>query len=167
MRQLHYTLVVILASLLVSSSVAQSNCPNITAELLNELGDGTTPIDVQDFKITCSPPDRTVGRFATVVTTHSRIGSSSREHAFIKLQCTDGGWVVTSFMTVKSDLSVEDRITHCAECIDEATFNSREYPINPPNRLEYNKDTHCLSKLMCKLHRRHCYVGCWAPRGAH
>ncbi|CAI8013545.1 hypothetical protein GBAR_LOCUS8571, partial [Geodia barretti] len=162
MRQLHYTLAVILASLLPASSVAASSCPNFTKELLEDLlSNEARKITIANDETLCDNDQQLTSdaeRAATVIIEYSCSGEdcvvTGHDYALVDIRCIDGIWNEESFAPRQSDLyglvSTGGIIPNsCADCIDMTTLMNRDYPRNPPGNLDYNETTHCLELPMC------------------
>ena len=71
----------------------------------------------------------------------------------LDIVCRDGVWELTHYERVAANaysiIWTEDR--NCTDCVDVELFESRQYPINPPDRLAYSQTTHCLSKVFCSF----------------
>ena len=162
MRQLHYTLAVILASLLAASSVAASSCPNFTNELLEDtLSNEARKITIASYVTLCdngrqpTPDTVPMERAATVIIEYNCSGNC--DYALVDIRCIDGIWNEESFSTRQSNglgfhnlygLARSGGINQtCADCIDMTTLMDRDYPSNPPGNLDYNETTHCLGKF--------------------
>ena len=164
MRQLHYTLAVILASLLAGSSVAASSCPNFTNELLEDtLSNEARKITIASYVTLCdngqqpTPDTVPMERAATVIIDIYNC-SGNCDYALIDIRCIDGIWNEESFSTRQSNglgfrnlygLAHSGGVLYntCADCIDMTTLMNRDYPSNPPGNLDYNETTHCLGKF--------------------
>ena len=159
MRQLHYTLAVILASLLAASSVAASSCPNFTKELLEDLlSNEARKITIANNRTLCDNEQQLTSdteRATTVIIEYNCSGDcvvTGHDYALVDIRCIDGIWNEESFAPRQSDLyglvSTGGIIPNsCADCIDMTTLMNRNYPTNPPGNLDYNETTHCLSKF--------------------
>ncbi|CAI8002451.1 hypothetical protein GBAR_LOCUS3397 [Geodia barretti] len=135
MRQLHYTLAVILASLLAASSVAASSCPNFTKELLEDLlSNEARKITIANDETLCDNDQQLTSdaeRAATVIIEYSCSGEdcvvTGHDYALVDIRCIDGIWNEESFAPRQSDLyglvSTGGIIPNsCADCIDMTTL---------------------------------------------
>ena len=86
----------------------------------------------------------------TVLCLYDRCNETSSmqntESVVLDIICRDGVWELTRYERFAyTTISTEN----CTDCVAVELFESRQYPINPPDRLAYNQTTHCLSKCGC------------------
>ncbi|CAI8023714.1 hypothetical protein GBAR_LOCUS13831 [Geodia barretti] len=153
MRQLHYTLAVILASLLPASSVAASSCPNFTKELLEDLlSNEARKITIANDETLCDNDQQLTSdaeRAATVIIEYSCSGEdcvvTGHDYALVDIRCIDGIWNEESFAPRQSDLyglvSTGGIIPNsCADCHRHDDPHESRLPQKPSGKFGLQRD---------------------------